>query len=116
MSKSKQLRVPVSQVEKTRTFFWLFLIVLGLVWGFVTGASFFAGLGVAPATALFGVFAIIALAVTLVASGRDKVSTDWVDDSSMTAEETLARFEALNPEPTVGSKSEPANKTVENGK
>jgi hypothetical protein len=27
---------------------------------------------------------------------------DWVDDESMSVEETLRRFEALNPEPTRG--------------
>ncbi len=27
---------------------------------------------------------------------------DWVDDETMSAEETLRRFEALNPEPTRG--------------
>lgn len=27
---------------------------------------------------------------------------DWVDDDSLSAEETMARFEALSPEPTRG--------------
>jgi hypothetical protein len=27
---------------------------------------------------------------------------DWVDDETMSAEETIRRFEALNPEPTRG--------------
>lgn len=29
---------------------------------------------------------------------------DWADDETMSAEETLRRFEALNPEPAVGPK------------
>lgn len=27
---------------------------------------------------------------------------DWLDDDAMSPEETMRRFEALNPEPTVG--------------
>jgi hypothetical protein len=30
----------------------------------------------------------------------DPMERDWVDDDTMSAEETLRRFEALNPEPT----------------
>ena len=30
------------------------------------------------------------------------VERDWADDETMSAEETLRRFEALNPEPTRG--------------
>ncbi len=32
----------------------------------------------------------------------DPMERDWVDDESMSADETLRRFEALNPEPTRG--------------
>lgn len=32
----------------------------------------------------------------------DAMERDWVDDETMSAEETLRRFEALNPEPTRG--------------
>lgn len=31
-----------------------------------------------------------------------EMERDWVDDETMSAEETLGRFEALNPEPTRG--------------
>lgn len=30
------------------------------------------------------------------------VEKDWVDDDEMSADETIARFEALDPEPTIG--------------
>lgn len=33
------------------------------------------------------------------------MATDWVEDSSLSADETLARFRRLKPEPTVGPKS-----------
>ena len=32
----------------------------------------------------------------------NRMERDWVDDETMSAEETLRRFEALNPEPTRG--------------
>jgi hypothetical protein len=32
----------------------------------------------------------------------DWMDRDWVDDETMSAEETLRRFEALSPEPTRG--------------
>jgi hypothetical protein len=35
---------------------------------------------------------------------RGGMDRDWVDDESMSAEETLRRFEALNAEPTRGPK------------
>ena len=34
----------------------------------------------------------------------DWMDRDWVDDETMSAEETLRRFEALNPEPTRGAR------------
>lgn len=32
----------------------------------------------------------------------DQMERDWADDETMSAEETLRRFESLNPEPAVG--------------
>ena len=32
---------------------------------------------------------------------QPELPTDWLDNENMTAEETLARFKALNPEPSL---------------
>lgn len=38
---------------------------------------------------------------------------DWVDDDSMSAEETMRRFRALNPTPTTGPVAQGANYTAD---
>lgn len=57
--------VRFSSLSKLHSFMWLFLVSLALIWGVITGASFFAGFGIGPSAAAAGFFATIALAVTM---------------------------------------------------
>jgi hypothetical protein len=51
--------------ERVFGFLWIALVVLGIIWGFVAASSLVAGVGVGPATAVFGIFGVLGLATTL---------------------------------------------------
>lgn len=54
-------------LEKNRIRVWVFLVILGIGWGVATGASLFAGVGLSPTVATFGMLAILALVATQIA-------------------------------------------------
>ena len=66
----------MSALEKLRIAVWCFLVLLGMGWGIVTGASLFAGVGLSSTIATFGVFATLALTVTQVALHREHPLTN----------------------------------------
>lgn len=58
-------------LEKSRIRVWVFLVVLGMGWGVATGASLFAGVGLSPTVAVFGMLAILALVATQIALHKE---------------------------------------------
>lgn len=58
-------------LEKHRIRVWVFLVVLGMGWGVATGASLFAGVGLSPTVATFGMLAILALVATQIAIHKE---------------------------------------------
>lgn len=57
--------VRFTSLSKLHSGMWIFLVLLALVWGVITGASFFGGLGLGPSAAAAGFCATIALAITM---------------------------------------------------
>jgi hypothetical protein len=61
----------VSFLEKMRITVWVVLVVLGMGFGVATGASLFAGVGLSPSVAVFGLLATLALVATQIALHKE---------------------------------------------
>lgn len=61
----------MSALEKLRIGVWCFLVLLGMGFGVATGASLFAGVGLSPTVAVFGLLATLALVATQIALHRE---------------------------------------------
>lgn len=57
--------VRVVSLGKMHAVMWTGLVLFALIWGVAAGAAFFAGAGVTPSVATFGVLGTVALAATL---------------------------------------------------
>lgn len=61
----------MSALEKLRIAVWVFLVLLGMGFGVATGASLFAGVGLSPTVAVFGLLATLALVATQIALHKE---------------------------------------------
>lgn len=57
--------VRVVSLARMHAVMWVALVLFALFWGVVAGAAFFAGVGLSPSVATFGVLGTVALSATL---------------------------------------------------
>lgn len=65
-----------SSLSKLHSWMWVTLVSIALIWGTITGAAIFGGIGVGLVTAFFGLFATFALALTLFLLGTRSESDE----------------------------------------
>lgn len=64
----------VVSIGKMHAMFWFALVIGGISWGVVAGASLFAGVGLSPTVAVFGVLGTVALSATVFALSLQNVA------------------------------------------
>jgi hypothetical protein len=61
----------LASLSRAYRWLWIAMSVVIMAWGVVAGASLFANIGVSRPVAIFGIAALVGLAVTLSSAGKD---------------------------------------------